>query len=915
MNKTTAIRAILLGMMLLQGCDRSDGMLDDDRDMRPLIPERPPEIDPNIPRPPGDAQVMTTNANQIFDASGKPVLLRGINLRYDVNPSESLAGIAAIRSVGSNVVRLHLERDTTAEQLENALIQVVEQDYIAILVFTGPEGEVACTSAMAAIDNAVTNRWLNSWMPVLSQARFQSHIMLNIANAWGPVDIFSSAASQSYEGYIATYKEYIRRFRTMGFKVPLVIDAPGCGEDHHAFMGGRAQELLAADSQHNLVLSVHAFTTPWNSERKIRENTGDLQRLQMPFIVGSFGGSGAPGGATVDHDELMYMATGNRALTLNLPWSGPDDHVAMSYPLGEETDIIGLGATFEAFIPQSYIDAGGALSMQLLFENADGEYALTSPSPASSRFRNRWNRYAFVVSDDTDLVQRSESFDPSRVTRAGIRVSANGKAAAVTGNILIDHFTLSAVAAPIFFSSFDTDITGWDIPWGAYMSTASALTWLNGALAVLPDWNGADKTVPVRTNRISTSQPPLNLQESFTVSFKIFVPAEYATETSLSLQPFLQDGKNWVFSGLDFIPFREPEFRFDEWNTITVTQADFPNYILSDGYTGNDDFDVTVRPNALGIEIANVNFAKTSPILIDDVRVESSNVAATTERVTVYENRLENWRRGWGAGSDASLTYGDGVLSVLVPWTSSDHSIAMVDDTVANLPTPIDASEPFIVNFEIFIPEEYASESTMAIQPFVLDASSGTAFGSLAYTQVSNNIPLGQWFAMEIGIADLVRDGHNINPETFSVNGPLSGIGVEVASVTTAKTEPVQIRNFTVDTLVEVDQTVLALDFETAAEVTDFAFRDRGELSDINWLASFDDTVKTGSLGINPFGWIAWTWKSDDEESSHWSLSLSDGFTVPDDPDSGVDLTDRGEDVVNGIYGIFMSTLPAESAE
>src|SRR5690606_4144551 len=129
------------------------------------------------------------------------------------------------------------------------------------------------------------------------------------------------------------------------------------------------------------------------------------------------------------------------------------------------------------------------------------------------------------------------------------------------------------------------------------------------------------------------------------------------------------------------------------------------------------------------------------------------------------------------------------------------------------------------------------------------------------------------------------------NPDAFSVDGPLNGIGLEVAGVSSAKTEPVQVRNFKVETLVEVDATVLSLNFESDAEVTDFAYVDRPVLSDTAWLASFDDTVKTASPGVNPFGWIAWTWKGADEESSQWSISLKDGFSAPGDPESGVDLT------------------------
>ncbi len=907
MNIKTSIWIIMLGMVFLQGCD-SGGILDDEKDQHPLVPDVPPQIDPSTPRPPEDAKVITTSADQIIDAAGNPVLLRGINLQYAQNPNERINGIPAIRSVGSNVVRLQLSKSTTAVQLEGALERVVEEGLIAILSFWGPEGEIACTSSSTQLDAAVYNLWLNAWMPVLSQGRFQPYMMLNIASGWGPPSIFTASAVQSYEAYIAAYKEYIARFRSVGFKVPLVIDAPGCGEDHFAFVSGRGDELLAADTERNLVFSVQAFRSAWNTETKIRENIGDLQRLPAPFILGSFGGSGVPGNVAVDHEQLMYMATGDYALKLSLPWSGPEDVVALSYPLDEPKDIIGLGVTFEAFIPQGYIDAGGALSMQLVLENASGEYALSNPSPATGRLRNRWNSYSFAVTDAADLAEQSENFDPAEVTRVGVRIAANGKAATVVGDILIDNFVISAAPEPIFTSRFTNGLEGWFRPFGV-VGDASSLSVVDGALAVLAPWS-AGGNIALRTDAIAASQPPMDLEESFTVSFRVFVPQEYASETGITLQPFLQDGSNnFVFSGIGFFPFRAPDFKFGEWNTVTATQANFPDYLLSDGYEGNDNFNPAIRPNGIGIEISGIQTAKTQPILIDDFKVESS-VTRSIRRDTVYENALANWNYVFGAGNESSVTFDAGVLSILAPWTSTANATSAGHTLVPDQPTPLYVNSPFVVSFEIFIPEEYGTEALMAIQPFVMDASDVPVFAGLKYIQVAGGIALGSWQTIEVAINDMTSEG-SLQPG-YDVNDPVTQIGVQVVQVQSAKTEPVRVRNFEVETVTEVQESALfELEFETEEEVADFEFIDRPELSDSTWLSSFNVDTKTHTFGIQPFGWLAWAWTGNVDQNAGWNLSTLDGFVVPGDAESGVDLTDRGEDVVNGVYGIMMTAEPA----
>ena len=51
--------------------------------------------------------------------------------------------------------------------------------------------QAACSDDSAYLLNAVDTLWLKKFMPVLVQDRFQSHLMLNIANGWGAMDIFN----------------------------------------------------------------------------------------------------------------------------------------------------------------------------------------------------------------------------------------------------------------------------------------------------------------------------------------------------------------------------------------------------------------------------------------------------------------------------------------------------------------------------------------------------------------------------------------------------------------------------------------------------------------------------------------------------------------------------------------------------
>lgn len=905
---------VLLSALLLQGCDSNDGILDDDRDTRPLVPEPPRTVDPNIPRPPENAVVITTQDKQIWDTNGQPVLMRGINLQYADNPVERIKGFAPIGSVGSNVVRIQLTKNTTADELEAALNKAVENNLIAMLMFWGPEGEITCTESDAYITDAVENLWLDEWMPVLSQAQYQSHLMINIANEWGPTNIFTSSVNQSYSIYIDTYKVFIRQFRQMGFKVPLVIDAPGCGQDHNAFLGGRAQELLAADTEANLVLSVHAYSSYWNTKVKILQNMGELQRLNVPVIVGEFGGSGVLGEDAIDHNQLMEMATGDYALKLDLPWVSTADMVALSYPLPEEKDIIGLSVSFQIHVPQSYTDSAEKIGVQLVFENADGEYALSETKSAATMFPYTWNNLIYVIGEEADLMVQSANFDYTRVTRVGVRITANGKAADVTGDVFIDNFVVKGAADPIYYGRFDTGLDGWGRGDGATgVGGANPLSLSGQAMAVLPDWATGPNNIAISTGRIKTATPAINLMESFEVSFKIFVPEEYSGETGLTLQPYMSDGVSWVFAGLAYFTYAPPTYSFGEWNTVKISVPNLYDRIVSDGWAGNDSFDLTVPPNAVGLQIIGVNSAKTEAILIDDFKVSSSE-AGGSGLILAYENRLANWVHDQGIGDNSALAMqGDGSLEISPPWTTNTNGqkFTIRDVGLASLPVPIDLTNPFILSFDVFIPDEYSGETSMALQPYLADSSSSWRYGGIQYISVPGSISLGQWHTVEVAVSDFENSG-TFRAEGFEYTGAINGLGIEFLNVTSPKTQPIVLRNVKVELVVDAENSIMELSFDGDEEVSGFEFVSDPELSSASWVANFDETVKTKEYGIKPFGWLAWSWKGNGAEVAGLDMSLLEGFVEDGNPESGVSLTERGEEIVNGVYGIFMTSGRAD---
>lgn len=256
------------------------------------------------------AQVITTSANKISDASGQEFVARGINLNLSETGDKTDDAIKSIAKTGANTVRLQLSKKVNAQQLDSAIATAVKQGLVVMPVLVGDAGKLSCTADPKEINDLAQRLWLGDWKDVLLKKEYKKHLMLNIASQWGPTDVWSATNQAAYEPWVKTYEGLIGQFRDAGFEQPLVIDAPGCGQDYNAFLAGRGRRLLKADAQANIVLSVNAYEKHWKSRRAIVKAVSILKSTGMPFIATEFGGSGYQADASIDHNEFLKQAAG-----------------------------------------------------------------------------------------------------------------------------------------------------------------------------------------------------------------------------------------------------------------------------------------------------------------------------------------------------------------------------------------------------------------------------------------------------------------------------------------------------------------------------------------------------------------------------------------------------------------------------
>lgn len=872
--------AILSSTLLLQACGGGGLAGGDGKDVDTMRPEAGVEDLSARPRPPENAVVITTDQHFIYDAAKQPLFLRGMNHLYAANPNERINGITAIKTTGSNVVRLQLDETTSDTQFEGAMAKIVENGMVALVTLTAEGNKLTCTEDGSFLLKAVDDLWLKKFLPVLVQDRFQSHLMVNIANGWGAMDIFNQD-SLGYQEYIDTYKALIRKFRTAGFKFPLVIDAPSCGQDFNAFLNGRSRELMAADSAKNLVFGVHADGPKWDTSDEIINAATQLYNEKVPFIVTEFTGSGFGGAdeAPINHQDLMVKSAGDLALAFDFPWVTADDSVAYLMTLENALDLRGgavlstnvfldkLYAEFELNSSGQFVQKG-KLTFALYLKDADGNGLLAGTTSALDLRSNQWSKLSYSLPksaadiDPVQLMNGATSFDLTNVKQVGIQVLANGKKASLKAPIKFDELSILPGVPPVYLVGFDSSTDEWIKAFGSV-----DVGQVNGSLTLQP--TGGDFAIQLAGwNGPSINSIPFS--KTLEATFRIYLPAEYAGK-NLWAKLFGQFGADWAwvetsFNASALVP--------GQWTEVKALIAF--NESISTG-------DINTA-QAFGLQIGGFSGSEAEPILVDFISISDPN-ARPTKTVTALQYKasftkgIEGFvNAGWDGGK-AVTSMENGELLVTVP----DGDGGAINKADINSIAEINFKGGITVKMKVFIPANWAGDDFWL--KFFMQDGNWTHFEYTPSLTVESFTP-GEWTELEFKVTDFPANfSRTLKPQMF-------GMQYGNVPVGTIKIDDLEIYG---DIQIDDSQPILRVSFATQEQFDAFKF----DFASGGFSESAVATAKYTDYRVIPFGWTASSWKGHVGEAAVLDISVDEDM---------VNLTQRGEEIVNGPAGIAQTS-------
>ena len=288
-----------------------------------IVANTPPAV--ITPPPPPPAPVSYKNfyveGKSLKDSSGKSFVMRGNNFPVFWFPTQYKPSLGVAALLGCNAARLvwqvqQLSYTPSLAVLDEALAECVAKKLVPIVElhdYTGGTSAADISNAAAYFTRADVKAILDKYAYV---------VIINIANEWGN-------GTETALNWKNAYQPAILTLRNAGYKIPLMIDAPGYGQNEIPVVQ-YGQEMLSSDPLKNIIFSVHGYSN-WNNSSTYSSRIAALQAKNLCIVFGEFGwnvpDAQQPSSfkCKVDAPLLMQLCQANNIGYLGWSWMGNDN--------------------------------------------------------------------------------------------------------------------------------------------------------------------------------------------------------------------------------------------------------------------------------------------------------------------------------------------------------------------------------------------------------------------------------------------------------------------------------------------------------------------------------------------------------------------------------------------------------------
>lgn len=275
---------------------------------------------------------------------GTTVVLRGVNSglaedgNYDLSDLNSCKNyIDQIAMSGANTIRFTWYTDGVSWRDGGAGIYnkgngTVMSNYITnghlsnIFSYCKTKGiipvfaihDLTCSNDWAYFNADLKNWWTSAKVVSLINAH-KDHIIINIANEFGTVR-WNGGNASDFNTFKTNYGTTISALRTAGVKVPLMIDAPDCGQSISELMA-MSGDILNADPEHNVIFSTHLYWGGYaTTQQAIADKFTEAVNAGVCLVLGEVAPNQDNGACGNMDITAIYQSALTQACPLNIGW-------------------------------------------------------------------------------------------------------------------------------------------------------------------------------------------------------------------------------------------------------------------------------------------------------------------------------------------------------------------------------------------------------------------------------------------------------------------------------------------------------------------------------------------------------------------------------------------------------------------
>jgi len=244
--------------------------------------------------------------------NGESIVLRGVNYPFINQGDISLDDAAGyqhyideVAATGANAVRIPwytsgqnwrdipgpqtngtpgtVDGYVTNGHLSNIIAYCISKQLVPILSIHDDD-YITCKDNWAYFNSTVMDFWTSQEVLNLIETN-RSQLIINLANEFDYVRWGGNQASE-LNTFKTNYLAAVSTLRNAGVNVPIMIDAPDCGQSSTELLSV-AEEMNTADSRHNLIFSSHAYWYGYaNSLSQVQTKLNEAAATNVCFVLG-----------------------------------------------------------------------------------------------------------------------------------------------------------------------------------------------------------------------------------------------------------------------------------------------------------------------------------------------------------------------------------------------------------------------------------------------------------------------------------------------------------------------------------------------------------------------------------------------------------------------------------------------------